>query len=252
MRKLSKPSWKWSVNIWHPHLVQPMFKDCSLMGGWWQLITDLPYQEKSWTKFSFCEKMRWWRTSILAGYKKHSFVFQCTTKTINVINKRKVNLCVCVFRHARVSSTYPCCLFVGDTFGFPACQRLWSPYVKSWRERTPIIFVYFPKVYFLKVYFPKVYFSKVYFRFLSILCNPLCYFHLWWSSFWLHLCALVIYYKKWKRQKYIWLWHDHLSIWPWFQVEVTGVGWFSVIAFMSSFVLGSIMVTVIFHAEVGW
>ena len=97
MRKLSKPSWKWSVNIWHPHLVQPMFKDCSLMGGWWQLITDLPYQEKSWTKFSFCEKMRWWRTSILAGYKKHSFVFQCTTKTINVINKRKVNVCVCVF-----------------------------------------------------------------------------------------------------------------------------------------------------------
>ena len=95
MRKLSKPSWKWSVNIWHPHLVQPMFKDCSLMGGWWQLITDLPYQEKSWTKFSFCEKMRWWRTSILAGYKKHSFVFQCTTKTINVINKRKVNVCVC-------------------------------------------------------------------------------------------------------------------------------------------------------------
>ena len=108
MRKLSKPSWKWSVNIWHPHLVQPMFKDCSLMGGWWQLITDLPYQEKSWTKFSFCEKMRWWRTSILAGYKKHSFVFQCTTKTINMWST-KYNIyssfllvrgeggCVCVF-----------------------------------------------------------------------------------------------------------------------------------------------------------
>ena len=86
MRKLSKPSWKWSVAIWHPHLVQPMLKDSSLMEGWWQLITDQPYQEKSWTKFSSCEKMRWWRTSILAGYnyKKHSFVFQCTTKTINM------------------------------------------------------------------------------------------------------------------------------------------------------------------------
>ena len=84
MRKLWKPSWKWSVNIWHPHLVQPMLKGCSLMGGWSQLIIDLPYQEKSWTKFSFCEKMRWWRTSILAGYKKHSFVFQCNTKTIHM------------------------------------------------------------------------------------------------------------------------------------------------------------------------
>ena len=52
---------------------------------------------------------------------------------------------------------------VGHTFGFPLCQRLWSPYVKSWRERTPIIFAYFPKVYFPKVYFPKVYFPKVYF-----------------------------------------------------------------------------------------
>ena len=84
MRKLWKPSWKWSVNIWHPHLVQPMLKGCSLMGGWWQLIIDLPYQEKSWTKFSFCKKMRWWQTLILAGYKKHSFVFQCTTKTIHM------------------------------------------------------------------------------------------------------------------------------------------------------------------------
>ena len=55
------------------------------------------------------------------------------------------------------------CPLVGHTFGFPICQRLWSPYVKSWRERTPIIFVYFPKVYFSKVYFLKVYFAEVYF-----------------------------------------------------------------------------------------
>ena len=39
---------------------------------------------------------------------------------------------------------------VGNTFGFPICQRLWSPYVKSWRERTPNIFVYYSKVYFLE------------------------------------------------------------------------------------------------------
>ena len=73
-----------------------------------------------------------------------------------------------IFRHARVSSTYPC-MSVRPSVGwwyfriFPICQRLWSPYVKSWRDRTPIIFVYFPKVYFSKVYFPKVYFRKVYF-----------------------------------------------------------------------------------------
>ena len=75
--------------------------------------------------------------------------------------------CFIIFRHARVSSTYPCQMSVrpsvGNTFGFPICQRLWSPYVKIWRERTPIIFVHFPKVYFLKVYFPKMYFPKMYF-----------------------------------------------------------------------------------------
>ena len=45
---------------------------------------------------------------------------------------------VYLFRHTRVSSTYPCLSVrpsvgpsIGDTFGFPACQRLWSPYVKS-------------------------------------------------------------------------------------------------------------------------
>ena len=44
------------------------------------------------------------------------------------------------FRHACVSSTYPCQSLgplvrssVGHTFGFPFSQRLWSPYVKSWR-----------------------------------------------------------------------------------------------------------------------
>ena len=74
--RLSKLSWKWSVGIWHHHLVQQMLKNCSLVEGWWQPTTDLPYQEKSWTRFSFCEKTHWWQTSILAGYKKHSFVFE--------------------------------------------------------------------------------------------------------------------------------------------------------------------------------
>ena len=52
-----------------------------------------------------------------------------------------------LFRCASISSNYPCLSVrpsvrrsVGHTFGFPICQRLWSPYVKSWRERTPIIF----------------------------------------------------------------------------------------------------------------
>ena len=115
MRKLWKPSWKWSVNIWHPLLVQPMLKGCSLMGGWSQLIIDLPYQEKSWTKFSFCEKMRWLQTLILAGYKKHSFVFQCTTKTIhmwwtkyNIISDHEVSFSMTFFtwidfNNARIS-----------------------------------------------------------------------------------------------------------------------------------------------------
>ena len=123
MRKLWKPSWKWSVNIWHPLLVQPMLKGCSLMGDWLQLIIDLPYQEKSWTKFSFCEKMRWWQTLILAGYKKHSFVFQCTTKTIHMwwtkyniyssfLLLRGEGGCVCV----RVFFTHPLVIRSGSFF----------------------------------------------------------------------------------------------------------------------------------------
>ena len=32
------------------------------------------------------------------------------------------------------------CPSVGNTFEFPFYQCFWSPYVKSWRERTPIIF----------------------------------------------------------------------------------------------------------------
>ena len=87
--RLSKLSWKWSVGIWHHHLVQQMLKNCSLMEGWWQPTTDLPYQEKSWTRFSFCEKTHWWQTSILAGYKK-TFICIWTTKTINVWSKNKM------------------------------------------------------------------------------------------------------------------------------------------------------------------
>ena len=81
--RLSKLSWKWSVGIWHHHLVQQGLKNCSLTEGWWQPTADLPYQEKSWTRFSFCEKTHWWQTLILAGYKK-TFICIWTTKTINV------------------------------------------------------------------------------------------------------------------------------------------------------------------------
>ena len=65
-----------------------MLKNCSLMEGWWQPTTDLPYQEKSWTRFSFCEKTHWWQTSILAGYKKNIHLYlnykdsQCVIKTL--------------------------------------------------------------------------------------------------------------------------------------------------------------------------
>ena len=132
MRKLWKPSWKWSVNIWHPHLVQLMLKGCSLMGGWSQLIIDLPYQEKSWTKFSFCEKMRWWQTLILAGYKKHSFVFQCTTKTIHMwwtkydiysslLLLRGEGGCVCV----RVFFTHPLVIRSGSFFFYDIFHMNW-------------------------------------------------------------------------------------------------------------------------------
>ena len=53
------PSWqRQALVLGCVPFAEPMLKGCSLMGGWWQLIIDLPYQEKSWTKFSFCEKMR--------------------------------------------------------------------------------------------------------------------------------------------------------------------------------------------------
>ena len=32
------------------------------------------------------------------------------------------------------------CAPVRHTFGFPFCQGLWLPFMKSWRKRTPIIF----------------------------------------------------------------------------------------------------------------
>ena len=116
----------------NPHLVQPMLKGCSLMGGWLQLIIDLPYQEKSWTKFSFCEKMRWWQTLILAGYKKHSFVFQCTTKTIHMwwtkyniyssfLLLRGEGGCVCV----RVFFTHPLVIRSGSFFFYDIFHMNW-------------------------------------------------------------------------------------------------------------------------------
>ena len=40
------------------------------MEGWWQPTADLPYQEKSWTRLSFCEEMHW------LAIRKHSFVFE--------------------------------------------------------------------------------------------------------------------------------------------------------------------------------
>ena len=103
-----------------------------------------------------------------------------------------------IFRHARVSSTYPCMSvrwLVGNNFGFPICQRLWSPYVKSWRERTPIIFVYFPKVYFLKVYFLKVYFLKVYFPrvyFLKVYFPKVYFLEVYFTK----LYFLKVYFSK--------------------------------------------------------
>ena len=82
----------WSVGIWHHHLVQQMLKNCSLVEGWWQPTTDLPYQEKSWTRFSFCEKTHWCQISILARYKK-TFICIWTTKTINVWSKNHLRRC---------------------------------------------------------------------------------------------------------------------------------------------------------------
>ena len=64
----------------------------------------------------------------------------------------------CLFWHASVSRTYPCQSVrysvrwsVHDTFGFPFCQRLWSPYVNSWRKQTPMdcqfwVVVGYPKI----------------------------------------------------------------------------------------------------------
>ena len=70
--------------------------------------------------------------------------------------------------HVSLAPTHLRCPLVRNTFEFPFSQRLWLLFMKSWRERTPIIFrcavyflkAYFPKVYFLKVYFPKVYFFE--------------------------------------------------------------------------------------------
>merc|ERR1711971_223224 len=80
-----------------------------------------------------------------------------------------------IFRHARVSSTYPCMSVrpsvrpsVRDTFGFPlplnvSVQQSSLMSISYFIEIVYFLKVYFPKVYFLKVYFPKVYFLKVYF-----------------------------------------------------------------------------------------
>ena len=69
--------------------------------------------------------------------------------------KKVDNVC---FRHARVSSTYPCLSVgpsvrpsVGHTFPFPICQRLWSLYVKIWWERTPLIFQFWVWVGFPEI-----------------------------------------------------------------------------------------------------
>ena len=91
------------------------------------------------------------------------------------------------FRHASVSSTYPCpsvckSVTLSDFQSLVALSEKWKVKSERWKVKgekqktksekqkvkrisTPLHVkrkAYFSKVYFLKVYFPKVYFPKVY------------------------------------------------------------------------------------------
>ena len=67
--------------------------------------------------------------------------------------RTNTHICKCIFRHASVSSNHPCQSVrwsVGHTFGFPFCQCLWSPHVKSLRKQTQIIFQFWVWVGFFQ------------------------------------------------------------------------------------------------------
>ena len=83
-----------------------------------------------------------------------------------------------LFRHASVSSTYPC-QSVSPLVILSNCWSQDRAMLRISCEFSKVYFlkVYFPKVYFPKVYFPKVYFPKVYFPkvyFLKV-CSPKVY-----------------------------------------------------------------------------